>query len=340
MSFKIVFQQHKKTFFRYFIVAVIFVLGLLIGWEINNLSSKHRLVSGQVVIREHQSDFKLISPLLVLGDSASLKGFKSLDNQLSSIINDAKNGQKIADASVYFRDFNSGQWMGVNERANYAPASIYKIAIMFAILKAAESDASLFSKELILDAKLQDRSASAELDTPRIETGKPYTVSELISRMIIYSDNDALNMLESIINPNDQKKIFDDLQMPMPLANDNRDSMSPELVSRFFRVLYNAAYMPRSISEFALELLSATAFKDGLVAGVSSGVTVAHKYGYRASSEQIPDNELHDCGIIYHPLHPYFLCVMTKGQDVQNLKDIIQQISRAVYLEADGAVNN
>jgi hypothetical protein len=67
-------------------------------------------------------------------------------------------------------------------------------------------------------------------------------------------------------------------------------------------------------------------------------VKVAHKYGERGIYEdtQLTGIELHDCGIVYAPGSPYYLCVMTRGKDTSKLAKVIASISAAVY--ADRAV--
>ena len=88
-------------------------------------------------------------------------------------------------------------------------------------------------------------------------------------------------------------------------------------------------------SEEALDLLTKSEFKDGLVAGVPPGVTVAHKFGERgAEGERM--RQLHDCGIVYCPRSPYVLCVMTRGEDFQQLIGTTEDISRLVYGEICG----
>jgi len=41
--------------------------------------------------------------------------------------------------------------------------------------------------------------------------------------------------------------------------------------------------------------------------------------------------QLHDCGIVYYPQRPYVICVMTKGRDLDVLKNVIKGISEIVY---------
>ena len=107
--------------------------------------------------------------------------------------------------------------------------------------------------------------------------------------------------------------------------------MSVEEFATFFRVLYNATLLSKDMSEKALDLLARAEFKEGLVEGVPASVTVAHKFGERVFGSNGEIKELHDCGIVYYPEHPYLLCVMTKGSSFEYLDDGIREISHIVY---------
>ena len=57
-------------------------------------------------------------------------------------------------------------------------------------------------------------------------------------------------------------------------------------------------------------------------------IPVAHKFGER----ELPNaDQLHDCGIVYVPKHPYLLCVMTRGDSLTNLTTVIAGLSEVVY---------
>ena len=43
------------------------------------------------------------------------------------------------------------------------------------------------------------------------------------------------------------------------------------------------------------------------------------------------ERQLHDCGIIYHPLKPYLLCVMTRGEKIADLENAIRDISKWIF---------
>ncbi len=135
------------------------------------------------------------------------------------------------------------------------------------------------------------------------------------------------------IDPNVLSQVYTDLGIENPDNAPEGYLISAKTYSLFFRILYNATYLNRTLSERALDILSKATFKDGLVAGVPEGSTVAHKYGEHIDSVdgQISDVELHDCGVIYATSKPYFLCVMTRGSKVEDLTKLIKDISKLVY---------
>jgi hypothetical protein len=77
-----------------------------------------------------------------------------------------------------------------------------------------------------------------------------------------------------------------------------------------------------------------TEFDQGIVAGVPKGVTIAHKFGEREVVGE-PEKQLHDCGIVYYPKHPYLICIMTRGSDFEKLAQGIRELSELVYKEID-----
>jgi hypothetical protein len=153
--------------------------------------------------------------------------------------------------------------------------------------------------------------------------------------MIEESDNSAKDILVSILTDKEKEVVFSDLGLVPPQKDDIGDTMSPKEYSIFFRILYNGNYLGAAFSQLALNTLSSTSFKDALVAGTPINTTISHKFGYRILKDSTDINkeirELHDCGIIYNPNRPYFLCVMTKGDNDQNLKNTIKDIANISY---------
>ena len=66
-----------------------------------------------------------------------------------------------------------------------------------------------------------------------------------------------------------------------------------------------------------------------------SNIKISHKFGevVFTNDDSSKSTELHDCGIVYYPKHPYFLCIMTHGDNFDKLESTIKDISGAVYSE-------
>lgn len=151
--------------------------------------------------------------------------------------------------------------------------------------------------------------------------------------MIIDSDNGAELLLLENIDRNSLNLLYSALNIQSPDDVMGGFTISPRTYSLFFRILYSATYLNKESSEKALEILSKATFDEALAAGLPKDVVASHKFGEYVSSSngQVQKIELNDCGIIYYPQNPYFLCVMTKGDNLSNLKDTIKSVSSIVY---------
>ncbi len=149
--------------------------------------------------------------------------------------------------------------------------------------------------------------------------------------MITDSDNSSMSTLvalntEAIVN------VYKDLKIPNILEGPD-DFMSVEYFSYVFRALYNSSYLRESYSEEALKLLTYTNFNKGIVAGISSSTIVAHKFGEHTKTldGKIVERQLHDCGIVYYPRKPYLVCIMTRGQEFNDLEKVISDVSKIIF---------
>lgn len=296
----------------YSLILSVIIIAILTASLIRSTSTRSTKSAG---IRENSSKYSYINPLLATGDIETSKGFDDLKKILTDYVNESVRNKEIQSSAIYFRDLNEGTWTGVNENEKYSPASMYKVAVMIAFLKDAYEN-----HPNLMDQKLRIKINNKE---------KEFTIGQLIKVMIVDSDNDAKNVLESVLKPELRQRVYSDFGLLAPDVNDAGNTLSPKEYSLFFRILYNANYLGPDLSEVALETLTETTFNEGLVSGVSTSTKVAHKFGYRVldSSKQ----ELSDCGIVYYPKHPYFVCVMTLGDDVSKLKSFIKDTSGLIY---------
>lgn len=278
-------------------------------------------------------NYNFINPLLEC-DSSNIsqdKNLSSLKKSIEFIINQDVGNSKISFASVYYRDLNNGPWFGINAGEYFSPASLIKVPVLMAYLKSAETDSSLLNKK-ILNTKTFDYSQQNITPTSMLEINKEYTVDDLLNRMITYSDNAAYELLLNNIDNSKIFEIYKDLDVDISKAenNPNGNIITVKDYASFFRILFNASYLNQKMSEKALNILSQTQYSKGLVAGLPSGTTVAHKFG---EHQFLPskDKQLHDCGIVYLTKKPYLICIMSRSSDFNKAASFIQQVSKTVY---------
>ncbi len=322
-------------------MAVIFIIGALIGWfictEINHVIVLPSKNTSNTQVRVILPQYNLIAPPLFSETAQSVSpAFKVLKSAITEYIATATSSGEVDSVSVYFRDLNHAEWTGVNENETYTPASMLKVVAMMGALKLAEENPPLINQKL---PYIASSSPFAQYYKPddNMKTGS-YSVQYLIGQMIRYSDNDALYslLLDPQIN-SEFNEIYSLYRLPQYSATDTVDFMSPKSYSTLFISLYNSSLFEWSLSEQILNLLANTTFTQGLVAGVPAGTIVAHKFGENTNLNAqgvAVDHELHDCGIVYVPGKPYILCVMTRGSansTFPKLAGVISNISRLVY---------
>jgi beta-lactamase class A len=334
------FDPNQKKLIKF---AVIFFLigavcgGLVWGWFGLQYSGFGRSY-GLTEIRDRNGKYKFVRPLMAVDYPAELKNFFEflpLQGQLKKLGDQVVADGTVKRISIYFRDLDDGRWTGVNENDKYAPASLFKVPVMIAYFKEAESDPTILKKELVYDAS-QFAKVEKNEGEDELVSGHGYTVEDLIRHMIIYSNNQAYALLLKNIDLHLLDEIFTDLgiEAPSSVQAAGQYGISAKNYSFFFRLLRNATFLNAEMSEKALEILSQTTFHDGLEAGVPKGIVVAHKFGIQNNNKDgvLTSVELHDCGIVYTPKN-YFLCVMSEGQDFSQLQKVIRDVSALVYQE-------
>lgn len=280
-----------------------------------------------------QGNYKFINPLLECDIDAVSQdtNLDKLRNKIQGTISEDIIKGNITHTSVYYRDMNNGPWFGINQNEMFSPASLIKVPLMIAYFKLAETNPEILNKELVVTPP---PGVLPQNITPTVTLvpNQKYTIRQLINHLIVFSDNEAYNILLANIDNQFLIKVFDDLGVDITpgLSNPNGDIISVKSYASFFRILYNASYLSPKSSEEALNILSQSKFKDALVAGLPPSVLSSHKYGER-SFEGSPIKQLHDCGIVYVPNKPYLVCIMTRGTNFEKLTATIKKISSLIY---------
>lgn len=232
---------------------------------------------------------------------------------------------------IYFRELSyGGTVFGIHSDLLFTPASLFKLPLMMAYFKQAQKDPDFLQKKITYTTDRNFNNAEYFKDIDFIKPGTTYTIEELIRFMIVSSDNEATILLKNNIDPSITNQTYRDLGIDLPENSPNAEFVSVKNYASFFRILYNATYLSEEYSAKALEILTQTDFAQGLSKPLPPDIKVADKFGERTDTET-NTKQLHDCGIIYYPHHPYILCIMTKGDNFEQMSQTIQDVSKTVY---------
>ncbi|MEI7523837.1 MAG: serine hydrolase [Mariniphaga sp.] len=271
--------------------------------------------------------YNYIKPLMFVDNECESEELFPIKQRVNTLIGEFKASGDLISASVYLKLYSKNGWMGINENEKFSPGSLMKVPVLITFLKMNEKNPGLLNKSLSYDHLLNSNKTAAFVSN-QIQLGHRYTVKELLTYMIAYSDNNATNLLNTIIDINAFKKIFTDFGLDAPDWKSNDYPISSKDYSLFMRSLYNASYLTIEDSEFATELLAHSDFKNGLIKNLPEFVKKAHKFGEGGSNLE---PELSETAFIYLENKPYLLTVMTKGKDNRKLAQIISQISDIIY---------
>ena len=335
-------KLYNSKIFLFFVLIIIFIIGLLFGFNLKEKSVNKVIgimpTTKQLRLGYNSSD--LINPLLAcdISESIDFAELAPLKNKINNYILEQKTLGLANRVSVYYRNLNDGHWTGVDENDKFVAASLIKVPLLMAYMKKAQAEPKILEQTYTYDKDDADLQQEVQKPPTPFVKGKAYSINELLYRMIAYSGNNSHMVLAQAIDRDFLKNVYDDLGLSysdFELSNGVDNSISPKTFATFFRILYNATYLNYEYSKKALELMVNSTFKDGLAAGLPTDMKVARKFGERTvhdnATGKVYFRELHDCGIIYNSANPYLLCVMTQGDNFNNLKVVIKNISSLVY---------
>lgn len=318
------------------IFVMVFAFGLFSGMALWNFSDRgdDPTDDSSSQVRE-MGKYRFVSPLLECEVSeASIRARnENFQNELASEIDRVKAEYGLSGSAAYFRDMNNGPAFGVDEAEKFFPASLLKVPVMMAFYRFSEKDPSVLSERIKFSSFKDIGRVQYVIPEKTLVLEESYTIDELIRMMIVYSDNQAMALLLDHLPAEYMKDLFSILGFKSESLDDPGLMLTVKEYASFFRILFNSSYLSRENSEKALTLLSESGYGNGLVSGLPEGVRAAHKFGEFGTGQGV--KQLHDCGIVYFPEHPYLLCVMTRGERFHDLESAVSDISRFVYGKID-----
>ncbi|MES2689609.1 MAG: serine hydrolase [Bacteroidota bacterium] len=293
----------------------------------------------QGAVQQTNSSYSLINPFLDCIDAHRLdmRELQLFKPEITSYIDNVKKKYSDIYVSYYFRDLNNGVWMGINEKEVFSPASLMKVPVMIALLKEAETNPGILGERVRYEKKKfeqVDEDSGVEK-----QDGSEYSIEEYLRQMIVNSDNASTIILLDKVGFEKVSKVQKDLNLYVEgLTDPNANFVAVNRYSGVFRILFNASYLNKDMSEKALRLLSETVYNKGIREAVPEKYAVAHKYGERDFFDEAGNRntlQLHHFGIVFYTGKPYLLGIMTRGANREVKEKIIYDLARITFNEVD-----
>ena len=233
-----------------------------------------------------------------------------------------------ARVSVSYVDLTTGAAFSIDGSSQRKSASVIKLAILAELLR----QVSLGQHSL--DDTLAVRSSDLVGGSGVISSAGSYSLRTLATDMIEQSDNVAANKIIDLVGMDAVNEEASALGLTATRlgrrmmdtaaqASGAENYMSSDDAATILRLIWSGQLVDQSSSAFARELLEGQAISVGVLQGVPSGITVAHKTGNLADVEN-------DAAIV-EAEWPYVLVVMASGGGDGEDLAAIANVSKAVW---------
>lgn len=325
-------MSNKKTLLLILLVIVAaFGVGVAIGYR--SAPGKQTAEDDGGAVRKAST--ALTHPLIecdVGENSAQKREITYFKSELDLLARNLEARLGVSKVAVYFRDLHNGPWVGTKQDTALASPQRYKLALALTALKQGEKNLAFFDRKIPYTGKEFSYDDFWPLPAPfRMKPGE-YSLGDLVERALENNDPVAAELLFGQVDKKVLRSVFTDLSIGSGDPSAPEFTMTPEVLSRFFRLLYNASYLTKKMSETTLKIMSENVYKDALVAGVPRGTVVSHNFSINRIKNDADETwQVFDAGIIYYPGFPYVLTVMTQGANPKAQIQAISEVSGFIY---------
>lgn len=235
--------------------------------------------------------------------------------------------------AVVIKGLRSGEEININENLLFPAASTIKLAIMSALLEQAAAGALQLEHRIELTEAMK---TGGDGSLQNMESGRRFTLDELLDWMIIVSDNTAANIFIDLLGMENINHTIKSVglrdtslqrrMMDFKAAAEGRENIiTAKDLAKLLEWIYKGQLISQQDSLKMLEILKRQQVKGRLDLYLPGDVVIAHKAGDL-------DRVEHDAGIVYLENNEYILCVLTKNVESNEMgRTIIGRISRLVY---------
>lgn len=262
--------------------------------------------------------------------------------QLTDKIKAVTNESQTTTWGVIIEHLNTNNKISINEHETFAAQSVIKVPIMAAVFAAYENNELNLSDELIL--KREDHVGGSGV-LQHMSPGTELTIYDVVTLMIIQSDNTATNMLIDLLGFTNIQQVMETYGMKQSVLRkklmiypvtdiDVENYLTPTDIHLFYKKLALGRIVSRFSSQEMIKILKRQQVSNALpiylpintspFVGVGPTWELAHKTGWDIANQ-------HDVGILYVRDQCVVMTVLTKGgKSIQTL-NAIGRIGKVVY---------
>lgn len=253
-----------------------------------------------------------------------------LENKIRDFI-ETQNGN----VAVVVRNLKTNEEIKINENMVFPSASTIKLTIMSELFNKINEGSLKLNDTIELT---EDMKTGGDGILKELNYGHKFTLQEILTLMIIVSDNMATNILINLLGMNNINETIQNLglentklqrhMMDSQAAKEGRENfITANDLARILELIYKGKDVNEKYSDIMLAILKRQQVRGRLDLYLPEEVVIAHKTGDL-------DNLEHDGGIIYLPNMEYIICVLTnETKSNKDGREIIGKISKMVYHE-------
>jgi beta-lactamase class A len=238
--------------------------------------------------------------------------------------------------SFLYENLETGEMVGYKEQEPLMAASVIKLFVMTAVFERLERGD--FSEEQVFSIKKEECVPSCGALT-YLHDGIQVTAMDLVTLMIIFSDNTATNVLIDFLGIEEindtirglgfertilQRKMFDLEKSQRGIQN----YITAGEVGRLLKMMYEGNLISKKASEKMISIMKNQQLASKIpfyLKAIPGGPEIAHKTGEDSGIS-------HDVGIIYGK-EPFIVCFCGSETDTPQFERAMAEISLELYNE-------
>ncbi|ADK14707.1 serine hydrolase [Clostridium autoethanogenum] len=239
---------------------------------------------------------------------------------------------KKLNCAFVIENLKTGEKIAYNENVVVSSASLIKIPIMMEILNQVKEGKLSLKQRITVEDDVKVPFSILNL----LESGNSYTLKDVITLMIIQSDNTAANILMDLAGMDNVNNYIKDLEIKNTVLQrkmldskarkEGRENKTTAAdMAKFFEIIYKGEKAKEFYSVIMKNILTSQLDNSVMRLNIPDDIRIAHKTGDLNGIS-------HDAGIVYLPNVDYIFCGLTWDAVTNNFaRETIGKISKIAY---------